>query len=221
MNRHAVIYVVCMVIVLVACNSAQSDWNRASASNTLTGYQSFLHKHPNDDHAADARRRIAAIEDDGDWKTARSANTEQSYTDYLDKHATGAHVSDARTELTALERAADWKSAQDVGTVAALQSFLQKYPQGAESDAAKQKLAALAGYRVQLGEAATQAAAERERRLVQQHFGKVIHEVTVAPPAPPDTRYRVLSGAMSKDAASTACAALKRAHEGCEVVSAT
>jgi hypothetical protein len=113
-----------------------------------------------------------------------------------------------------------WKSAKDAGTAVAMRSFLEKYPQSVEADEAKKKLAALESYRVQLAATRSKAAAERKLKFAKQRFGKELREVEIAPPSPPDTLYRVMSGSMSHDDASSACQALRRAHEACEVVGA-
>ena len=204
----------------VACNTAAGDWDKATAANTPAAYQTFLQKHGTDTHADDARARIARLQDDNDWTMAKNENSEKSYGDYLQQHASGSHVAQAHDELTSLPRTAAWISAADTGTAAAMHTFLEKYPQGPEADHAKQKLAALEGYRVQLAATRSKTAAERKLKFAKQHFGKELRDVEIASPNPPDTLYRVMSGSMSHDDASSACQALQRAHEACEVVGA-
>jgi hypothetical protein len=218
MYRTAVLIVT--GFLTVACNSAAGDWDKATAANTLAAYQAFLQNHSTNTHAGDAQARIAQLQDDADWSMAQSENSEKSYGDYLQQHATGAHVAAAHDHLTSLQRAVAWKSAKDAGTAVAMRTFLEKYPQGFEADEAKQKLAALESYRVQLEATRSKSAAERKLKFAKQHFGKELRDVEIASPNPPDTLYRVMSGAMSHDDASSACQALQRAHEACEVVGA-
>jgi hypothetical protein len=45
-------------VLLFACSSAQRDWSRAITQNTVAGYESYLGKYPNSDHAGEARERI-------------------------------------------------------------------------------------------------------------------------------------------------------------------
>jgi hypothetical protein len=208
-------------VLMVACNSAANDWNTASNANTIPAYQAFLQKHGSDSHADDARARIAQIQDDNAWTLAQSENSETGYKDYLQQHATGGHAALANTDLTALQRAAAWKTAESSGSTADLQAFLEKYPTGAEADQAKQKLAALEGYRVQLAATRSKAEAERKLRFAKQHFRKELGDVEITSPSSPDSMYRVLSNAMSQQDASSACQAVKRAHEACEVVGAS
>jgi hypothetical protein len=204
----------------IACNTASGDWDKATAVNTLSAYQTFLQQHPTDTHADDAQARIAHLQDDADWSMAQNENNEKSYGDYLQQHASGAHVAAAQDRLSLLQREAAWKSAEAAGTAAAMRTFLEKYPQGLQADEAKAKLAALEGYRVQLEATRSKAAAERKLKFAKQHFGKELRDVEIASPNPPDTLYRVWSGSMSHDDASSACEALKHAHEACEVVGA-
>jgi hypothetical protein len=207
-------------LMTVACNSASGDWDKATAVNTLPAYQTFLQKHATDTHADDAQARIAQLQDDADWSMAQADNSEKSFGDYLQQHASGAHVAAAQDRLTLLQREVAWKSAEATGTAEAMRTFLEKYPQSLQADEAKQKLAALEGYRVQLEATRSKAAAERKLKFARQHFGKELRDVQIASPNPPDTLYRVMSGSMSHDDASSACEALKRAHEACEVVGA-
>ena len=179
----------------VACGSAAGDWDKATAANTPVAYQTFLQNHSNDTRADDARAQIARLQDDNDWTTAKSENSEKSYVDYVRRHATGTHVGAAHDELTSLQRAVAWNDA-------------------------KQKLAALEIYRVQLEATHSKAAAERKLKFAKQHFGKELRDAEIASPIAPDTLYRVLSSSMSHDDASSACRALQRAHEACEVVGA-
>jgi hypothetical protein len=211
----------CAALALGACSTAQSDWTKASAANTVSSYQAFFDKHPNDEHAKEAQTRIAALQDDAAWKTAQDGNSSDSYQAYLQTEPNGAHAQAARDQLTGFERANAWKTAQSDGSAAALQAFLQKYPQGPEADQARQKLAALqSSYRAQLAHYHNERAAERKRSELQSKFSKVLTEIDVVPPDSSNKEFRVMSGLLDRQGADSTCTSLKRDHQPCEVVKA-
>ena len=215
--RYALPLIVCAALAMSGCNTANSDWKKATTANTLTAYQTFVQKHADDKRADDARGRILALQDEQAWATAMKANTVESYQEYLRAESGGVYADDARYHITALERAAAWQSLQNDLSAPSLQAFLQKYPQGPESNEARAKLKDLS-FRVQLADSRSQAAAERKRAQLQAKFGTVLHEVVVVAPTPPDTTYRVTSGPMSEATASSTCARLERAHQSCKLV---
>ena len=223
MNRYKYLLplALCGALAMTACSTANKDWANASAQNTVAAYQSFLDKHAGDQHAQEARNRIAALQDESAWATAYSANSPDSYQQYLQAEPNGTHAQAARDQITSMERANAWKTAQSDGSATALQAFLQKYPQGAEADQARQKLAALnSDYRAELGTFHDKRAAERKRAELQSRFSSVLKEVEVLSPDSSNKRYRVMSGLMDRHDADSACASLKRDHQTCEVVKA-
>jgi hypothetical protein len=202
---------------VIACNPAESDWNKAITANTAEAYQAFIREHPDNEHVDEARGRTFSLHDDEAWAMAQAANTVAGFQEYLRQEPGGTHVGQAQYQATALQRAAAWKAAQKDVSVESLQAFLDKYPQGPESNDARQKLGALS-YRVQLAGARSKAVAERARARLQERFGKVIHNVVVVPPGAPDTHYRVTSGPMSESDANSACAAIERMHQSCKLI---
>lgn len=151
----------CAAAALYACDSAQSDWNKATAANTLAAYRSFVQKHGDDKRADNARGRILALQDDRAWIEAQATNSIAGYEAYLSTESGGVHANEAHYRLTALQRANDWQAAAKDGSAAALQAFLLKYPQGPEADQARTMLEA--DNRVQLADAPSRSNAERKR----------------------------------------------------------
>ncbi len=219
--KHLLPLALCAALSMTACSFANKDWANASAANTVAGFQSFLDKHAGDQHAQEARTRIAALQDESAWQTAQNGNSLDSYQQYLQAEPNGTHAQAAHDQITGLERANAWKSAQSDGSATALRAFLQKYPQGPEADQARQKLAALhIDYRADLGNFHNERAAERKRSQLQSRFSSVLKEVDVLPPDASNKRYRVMSGLMDRHDADSACASLKRDHQPCEVIKA-
>jgi len=208
------------VVVLVACSSPESDWEKADAQGTVAAYQAFLKDHPSNVHADQARDRIHALEDEQAWAEAQKTNTQESFQTYLQNQPKGVHSAEAHDLIAALERSAAWKAAQANATATALQEFLEKYPQGREADQARAQLQTLkAGeYRVQLATFRSKHEAEKVRAKLQARYGKELREVTVVPATPPDKLNRVESAPMTLDDAQSACAKLKKEHRHCEVV---
>jgi outer membrane protein assembly factor BamD (BamD/ComL family) len=217
MNRSRISLVLVATASLWACSSAQQDWNKATASNTVAAYQDYLSKHPTGEHSAEASDKIRTLQDDAAWSQAKQANTLDAYRDYLQKQPTGSHTKDAEDAIKPLQMTADLKSAEGTGTVTALQDFLNKYPAGPEADEARAKLAALNGYRVHLASAKTEKQAKKERDALSAKYGNVLHEVIVVP-ASSGKGYAVNSAPMSQSDAESACGELKKSHQRCEVM---
>ena len=219
MNRSWLVLAAALTAVAAvsACSSPEADWQKASAQGSVAAYQDFLTRHPSDAHAAEARSRIASLQDEQAWSQARDLNTMASLQQYLQQEPNGSHAQEAHERITALERAAAWRAVQSEGTPAALQGFLQQYPQGPEAEQARAELQKLNGYRVQLGAFRSSKAAERTRSQLASRYGKLLHEVVVLPSGT-DKLNRVSSTPMTQDEARAACAQLKKSRVHCEVV---
>lgn len=212
---------ICGALAMTACSSADKDWASANTENTVSGYQAFLDKHAGDQHAGEARTRIAALQDDSDWMTAQTGRSLDGYQQYLRVEPKGTHAQAARDAIDGMERASAWKTAQSDGSATALQAFLQKYPQAPEANQARQKLAALHNdYRAELGSFHDERTAKHRRSELQSRFGGVLKEVDVVSPDPSNKRYRVMSGLMDRHDADSTCVTLRRDHQACEVVNA-
>jgi len=204
-------------LTIIACNSANSDWEKADAAKTAAAYQQFLKEHPNDSHAQQARERLQRIEDNDDWSTTQNSNSLEAYQQYIQRG--GTHVADARARILALERAAAWKNAQAANTEVALQDFLKTYNEGPEADQARSQLQTLEsnGYRVEFATFKDQLDAAKAHDRFKARFGNELSDVVVIPPAGSEARYRVVSAPMSEADANAACAKIKKAHQSCKV----
>jgi outer membrane protein assembly factor BamD (BamD/ComL family) len=220
-HKYLLPLALCGALALTACGTAQKDWTNASAENTLSGYQAFFDKHPENEHAQEAQTRIAVLQDEEAWKTAQGGNSSDSYQAYLQAEPNGSNAQAARDVITGFDRANAWKTTQADGSAAALQAFLQKYPQGSEADQARQKLAAIqSDYRAELGRYDNERAAQRKRSELQSRFSETLVEIDVVAPDSANKEFRVMSGLMDRQDASSACTSLKRDHQPCEVVKA-
>jgi hypothetical protein len=204
-------------IPLVACNSAQGDWQKASASNTVTAYREFLQKHPNTTRAVEARNRIQTKEDEQAWTQAQRANSVAGFEAYIKEQPRGAHVDEAQDRIAANERMMAWVAASAVATPEALEAFLEKYPQGRLANQARAKVAQISGYRVQFAAYRSESQARKTRDRLQGKYGDLLGSVVVVPESGSNAHV-VRSAPMGEVEANNACAKLKKVHQSCEVV---
>jgi outer membrane murein-binding lipoprotein Lpp len=205
------------VALLAGCSSTQSDWQQASASDTVAAYQAFLDKHPNTTQSVVARNRIHVLRDEQAWARAQQVNTLQAFQNYIDEQPSGIHLAEAKDRMASNERLTAWTAVSAANTVEALEGFLQRYPQGPEADQAKARLAEMTGYRVQLASFKSEQQAEQTRERLQGKYGDVLGSVVIVPGASSNIHV-VRSAPMGEGEANTACARLKKDHLGCEVV---
>jgi hypothetical protein len=102
-------------LALAGCGTAEWDWNKATAANTLAAYQSFVRSHPDDKRADDARGRILALQDEQAWVAAQKAGSIAGYQAYLAAEGGGVHAEQAQYEIAALQRAAIARQASPPG----------------------------------------------------------------------------------------------------------
>ncbi|HTV95246.1 MAG TPA: hypothetical protein VME42_04570 [Steroidobacteraceae bacterium] len=218
MNGRRLSLILCCAVALAACSSPGAQWSKATATNTIPAYQSFLSKYPNDVHAPDAKSRIAQLQDEEAWNQAQVASTAAGYQQYLTQEPNGAHAQAARDEISSRERADAWQAVQKNPTAQSLQAFLQKYPTGDQADQARQQLAQITGYRAELGTAHSEKSADRKRESLERRFGKDLQKVVVLEPDTSNHDYRITSAPMSKQDADAACASLKHEGQMCKVI---
>jgi hypothetical protein len=87
------------VTMLGACSREQQDWRSAEASDTVSGYDEFLHRHPDSELATEARTRVAQLSEDKEWQTAGTADTADAYKQFLAQHPNGKWAQEARIRM--------------------------------------------------------------------------------------------------------------------------
>ena len=204
--------------LLSACSSAQQDWTQATSRNTVAGYESFLSEHPNSDHAAEARERILSLRDGGHSAQARNTDTARAFQNYLQQLPGAVDVTEAREKMAIAERKAAWNFVQSTESTAAYQAFLEQYARGTDADQARATLAELNGYTVRLALLRSAKEAGKVRDRLKGQYGDVLHDVVVIPPSGTQKLNSVRSAPMTEDEANSACAALKKLHQNCEVI---
>ena len=215
---HKILLVFFAAGMLSACGTAEYDWQRAHATNTLAAYQSFLENHPKSKQADVARGVVLAMQDDQAWKTVASAQSRQVLGGYLAAYHGGLHANQARFDIVALHRAAAWKLIEHDVDFASLHTFLAQYPEGPESNIARKRIASMT-FRAKFAYSDSRVAAVRQLERLEPRLYEILHTLKIIPPSQGDGHYDVTSGLLSETAADAACAAALREHQRCEVVS--
>jgi hypothetical protein len=201
------------LIGLAACSSASSDWDKASAANTIAAYQEFIKNHPSDSHVGEAKSLIAQQEDNDAWAAAQQSKSIEGYRAYLDKYPQGTNAPSAQTALSDLTRANDWKTAQ-TGGAPEIRAFLQKYSSGPEADEAKAKLKALTAFHARFATEPSESRARKKLMELQRRLGQQVSDLQVVP-ASDQKSYYVDSGGMTEEAANALCQSLKKTASHC------
>jgi len=88
-----------LLLALAACSHEAADWKTATAADTGEAYQQFLTQHPKSANAAQARTRIAQLQEEQDWQAATAADTRVAYEQFLAQHADSKWAQEARIRI--------------------------------------------------------------------------------------------------------------------------
>lgn len=218
MKKSFLVLCVLTAGALAACSNPSADWQKANQTNTVAAYQQFIQQHPNDARVAQARNRIAALNDEQAWTAAQNANTLDAYQQYLQQNPNGMHAADAQDKVNSMQQDAAWSSAQSTNTAAAYQDFLQKYPNSPHASDAQDALKKLTGYQALLYSTRSKTLADKYAQRLKEKYGNELQDVVVVPPTGSSKTLEVRSAPMTESDAKAACAKLKKAHQHCSVV---
>jgi hypothetical protein len=126
-------------------------------AGTTAALNNYISSFASGTHVAEARQRIAAIDeqarkeaDEKAWTEAVNAGTSAALNTYLSNFASGAHVAEARQRIAALDEQARkeadekaWADASKTGTSSAFNTYLQNFGSGAHAADARRRLASL------------------------------------------------------------------------------
>jgi len=126
-------------------------------TGTTSAFNTYLQNFGAGMHAAEARQRIAALDeqarkdaDEKAWTDAVGTGTAAAFNGYIQNFSSGAHIADARQRVAALEaqarKEADdkaWADAQKAGTTSAYNTYLQNFGTGAYAADARRRVATL------------------------------------------------------------------------------
>lgn len=93
--------VACVValVLLAGCSRERLDWKSAEAADTLEAYDNFIQRHPDSTLAAQARARVAQLEEERDWQRASTTDTLPAYQQFLAQHENGKWAEEARIRV--------------------------------------------------------------------------------------------------------------------------
>ena len=123
-------------------------WHEANDLQTLEGFEKYLRQVPFGKRAAEARRRIAALqavyEEEEAWKSAKGADSEEAYSLYLKDWPDGKYTTEATERLRALRlRRAEmeaWEEAAAADLPSSYAAYILNWPTGAHSQEAKLRI---------------------------------------------------------------------------------
>lgn len=137
MTRRAVL---CIALLLIAaCNAAESDWRDAQKRDTAAGYESFTREHPESPHAAEARSRAESIHTAGVIDSAIRSKMIEGLAAVIAQYPRHPDTSRARELLERLR----FDDAVRHGTVAEMEAFVADFPQSHHSGALRPRIAAI------------------------------------------------------------------------------
>ncbi|MCR4664589.1 MAG: tetratricopeptide repeat protein [Paludibacteraceae bacterium] len=80
----------------------ETDWSRATQTNTVDAYQNFIDKYPDSNYAGRAKQKISDITDEKNWNAACLENTISAYQRYIEND--GKNKSIAYSKMDVIKR---------------------------------------------------------------------------------------------------------------------
>jgi cell division septation protein DedD len=97
--RGATVAGVLILTMLGGCSREKIDWKSAESADTVEAYDHFIGRHPDSELAAQARARVAQLNEDRDWKNATATDTADAYRRFLAQHESGKWAEEARIRV--------------------------------------------------------------------------------------------------------------------------
>lgn len=110
-------------------------WERATALNTIDGYEAFRRQYPNSTQASGAKVRIEQLQR-GVWERAASMNTVQGYRAYLAAMPRGMYAKEAEERIEVML----WDHAVLSNTIKAYQAYLDGSSSAIHASEAEKKI---------------------------------------------------------------------------------
>jgi hypothetical protein len=124
---------ICLILLAIASSGCRAtSWERVKNSNNTDQIWEFIQKNPNDDHVADARKKIAYLE----YRQALASDTPYAYKMFLERHPDSTHCFKVRRRLEEKE----FSNAKSKKDPLAIVAFIRKWPKGNKTIEAKNLL---------------------------------------------------------------------------------
>lgn|GEM_PF-1185371 len=121
-----------LVIMIFSSCTTTKDYERAIQTNSVTAYENYLNKYPNNKYKAYIEKRLETLYEDQAWNKAVSINSKNEYENYLRTYQTGKHVEIARNRLEKIEKQIEldnaWNKTKYEDTINGYNLFLKSYP---------------------------------------------------------------------------------------------
>jgi outer membrane protein assembly factor BamD (BamD/ComL family) len=122
----------------------EQDWNKATTTNTISGYYEYLGKYPGGLFLHDARYQIAKIEKQSEiikaWNKAKSENSIEGYQTFMMLYPNSLYEYDAKIKINTIKEDSAWKTATDINTLDSYSIYLKNYPSGKYTSTAESKI---------------------------------------------------------------------------------
>ena len=122
MSVRNVLWLFLILGLFLSCSPERGDWKEAKSQHSIEAYQAYLAKHPEGDHAVEARARIRKLY----YDQAASANTIEAYEEFLKRYP--------KADLCALARGGIerlfYEQARSENRISAYEDYLKRYPDG-------------------------------------------------------------------------------------------
>ena len=191
------------MLLASGCSREQQDWRSAESADTIEAYGRFIQRHPESELAAQARTRVAQLDEDQDWQHAGSADTVDAYRQFISQHPNGKWAQEARIRIE------NFSLGEQARSLA--------MPATGPADAPPARV----GFGVQLGAFSTQAGASDEWRVLTGRFGpelQGLQEHVVAVEGVSGRIYRLQAAVGDETRARAICSALRSHGHGCVAV---
>lgn len=208
----------CLAIALAlfagACSRQETAWDRSHRTDSVAAYEAYLRDYPGGAHAAEARSRMAALQEQDEWERALRINTPEAFQRYLAGYPSGRYAETAKQKLSAFlpaqaPPAPAGPPAPAAGTSQAAGTLLAAAGKSGE-------------YRLQLGAfgRGEDAAHRAWRELSRRHpdlLGTLTPRVDMVEHGG-RRLWRLQAGPLARDRAQSLCARLKAGGTPCLVV---
>ncbi|MFO7277690.1 MAG: SPOR domain-containing protein [Pseudomonadota bacterium] len=193
-----------LLVLVGGCSREQRDWRSAQAADTIEAYTLFVQRHPDSEHAAQARARLAQLGEERDWIRASERNTVEAYRSFLRQHPDGRWAQEARIRLESHQLAENERSLSP-----------------APAAASQRGEPAASYYGIQLGAFSSEPNARREWERLSGRFPAQLGSLTpriVEARTASGRVFRLQADVADESRARALCSALKSQSQGCVVV---
>ena len=128
-------YTICVLMIvfqITACVNVKEKWGNVQATDTIKGYEMFLHQHPKSAYTKQAREKLYFLR----FERARKFNTKEALTLFLRDYPHSPYTKEAQKIIRGWRfQEAILLNADDI-----YERFIQDYPKGPMAEEAKNRL---------------------------------------------------------------------------------